>query len=168
MPLNRLLLACACLCGALLLAAAPDRSLAQGANIAFGNAKEDTSQPVEVTADNLSVDQNNGTAVFTGNVVIGQGEMRLSAARVQVYYAEDGTRISRLAATGGVTLVSGDDAAEAARADYNIDNGNIVMTGDVLLVQKGTALTSDKMSVNIADGTAQMQGRVKTVLQPNE
>jgi len=168
MPLKHLLLASACLSGALLLAAVPGMSSAQGANIAFGSVKEDTSQPVEVTADNLAVDQKSGTAVFTGNVVIGQGAMRLSAARVQVYYAEDGTRISRLAATGGVTLVSGDDAAEASRADYDIDNGDIVMTGNVLLVQKGTALTSDKMSVNIAAGTARMQGRVKTVLQPNE
>ena len=59
---------------------------AQGTNVAFGTIRQDTGLPVEVTADNLSVDQGDGTAVFTGNVLIGQGEMRLSAARVLVVY----------------------------------------------------------------------------------
>jgi lipopolysaccharide export system protein LptA len=138
---------------------------AQGANVAFGTIRQDTGLPVEVTADNLSVDQATGTAIFTGNVLIGQGEMRLSASRVLVVYRADAEGIARLEATGGVTLVSGPDAAESERADYNIDNGIIVMSGNVLLAQGRNALSSDKMSVKLSDGTAQMSGRVKTVLQ---
>ena len=139
--------------------------VAQGTSVAFGTIRQDTDQPVEVTADNLSVDQETGTAIFEGNVLIGQGEMRLSAARVKVVYRSGGQGIQRLEATGGVTLVSGPDAAEAQRADYDIDNGTIVMTGDVLLAQGPSALSADKMSVRLSDGTAQMPGRVKTILQ---
>jgi lipopolysaccharide export system protein LptA len=139
---------------------------AQGANVAFGTIRQDTGLPVEVTADNLSVDQATGTAIFTGNVLIGQGEMRLSASRVLVVYRANGEGIARLEATGGVTLVSGPDAAESDRADYDIDTGTIVMTGNVLLAQGRNALSSDKMSVKLSDGTAQMSGRVRTVLQP--
>ena len=139
--------------------------VAQGTSVAFGTIRQDTDQPVEVTADNLSVDQETGTAIFEGNVLIGQGEMRLSAARVKVVYRSGGQGIQRLEATGGVTLVSGPDAAEAQRADYDIDNGTIVMTGDVLLAQGPSALSADKMSVRLSDGTAQMSGRVKTILQ---
>jgi lipopolysaccharide export system protein LptA len=139
--------------------------LAQGTSVAFGTIRQDTNQPVEVTADNLSVDQQSGTAIFEGNVLIGQGEMRLSAARVKVIYRAGGQGIQRLEATGGVTLVSGPDAAEAQRADYDIDDGTIVMTGEVLLAQGPSALSADKMSVRLSDGTAQMSGRVKTILQ---
>ena len=153
---------------AFVLALVPVGLAAQGAQIAFGNVKQDTSQPVEVTADNLAVNQNDGTAVFTGNVLIGQGEMRLSAPKVQIYYNEDGDRIERMKAWGGVTLVSGEDAAEAENADYNIDSGFIHMQGNVLLVQKTSALTAERMTVDTKSGTAQMEGRVKTVLQPNE
>ncbi|MEZ5714619.1 MAG: lipopolysaccharide transport periplasmic protein LptA [Paracoccaceae bacterium] len=152
----------------LALSLLPVAALAQGAQIAFGKVKQDTTQPVEVTADNLAVNQNDGTAVFTGNVLIGQGQMRLSAPRVQVYYNDEGNRIQRMQATGGVTLVSGDDAAEAAQADYNIDTGMIHMQGNVLLVQKKSALTAETMVVDTKSGTARMEGRVKTVLQPNE
>ncbi len=139
---------------------------AQGANVAFGTIRQDTGLPVEVTADNLSVYQATGTAIFTGNVLIGQGEMRLSASSVLVVYRANGEGIERLEATGGVTLVSGPDAAESERADYDIDTGTIVMTGNVLLAQGRNALSSDKMSVKLSDGTAQMSGRVRTVLQP--
>ncbi|WP_152464712.1 lipopolysaccharide transport periplasmic protein LptA [Sulfitobacter sp. THAF37] len=139
--------------------------LAQGANVAFGTIQQDTDQPVEVTADNLSVDQETGTAIFTGNVKIGQGELRLTAARVLVVYREQNKGIARLEATGGVTLVSGPDAAESDRADYNIDDGTIVMTGNVLLAQGPSALSADKMSIRLSDGTAEMSGRVRTILQ---
>ena len=138
---------------------------AQGTNVAFGTIRQDTALPVEVTADNLSVDQGTGEAIFTGNVMIGQGEMRLTAQRVLVVYRADANGIERLEATGGVTLVSGPDAAEAQRADYNIDDGTIVMTGDVLLSQGQNALTAERMSVRLSDGTAEMSGRVRTLLQ---
>ena len=147
----------------LLLSAMP--IAAQGTNVAFGPIRQDTGLPVEVTADNLSVDQGDGSAVFTGNVLIGQGEMRLSAARVLVVYRAEAEGIARLEATGGVTLVSGKDAAESERADYYIDTGTIVMSGNVLLTQGRNALSSDTMSVKLSDGTAQMSGRVKTILQ---
>lgn len=150
----------------LILLVSPLGALAQGANVAFGTIRQDTGLPVEVTADNLSVDQGTGTAIFTGNVMIGQGEMRLSASRVLVVYRAEAEGIARLEATGGVTLVSGPDAAESERADYNIDDGTIVMSGNVLLAQGRNALSSDRMSVRLSDGTAQMSGSVRTVLQP--
>lgn len=148
---------------ALILAAAP----AAAQNVAFGGMKADTSAPVEVASDSLSVNQGDGSAVFTGNVVIGQGEMRLSADKVTVEYAEGGqNRIRSLHAEGGVTLVSGADAAEACEAVYDVEAGNVTMTGDVVLTQGRNALTGDRVVVNLASGTAQVDGRVRSVLQP--
>ncbi|ETX15310.1 organic solvent tolerance protein OstA [Roseivivax halodurans JCM 10272] len=139
---------------------------AQGAEVAFGGIRQDSSLPVEISADQLEVNQSDGTALYTGEVVIGQGEMRLAAPRVLVVYGEAAGRISRLEATGGVTLVSGEEAAEADRADYDIDAGTVEMTGNVLLTQGDNALTSERMVVDLDSGTAQMAGRVRTVLQP--
>lgn len=160
---NQLTLLRAVACVALLGFATP--VLAQGTQVAFGTIQQDTSAPLEVSADELNVDQETGAATFTGNVVIGQGEMRLAAARVLVIYREDQAGIQRLEATGGVTLTSGDDAAEAQRADYDIDSGVILMSGDVLMAQGRSALSADRMTVNLDGGTARMQGRVKTILQ---
>lgn len=154
------------LCG--LLAVPAGHASAQSTNVAFGSIKADPTLPVEVTADTLDVNQADGSAEFLGNVLIGQGEMRLSAKRVLVIYNQDNSAIDRMEATGDVVLVSGPDAAEADRADYSIDTGIIVMTGNVLLTQGLNALTSDKMTVNLITGTAQMVGRVKTILNPEK
>jgi len=153
-------------CVALLAVSSP--AWAQGTQVAFGTIQQDTSAPVEVTADELNVDQTTGEAIFTGNVLISQGDMRLSAARVVVIYRDDSDGIQRLEATGGVTLASGQDAAESQRADYDIDSGVIVMTGDVLMAQGRSAISADRMTVDLDGGTARMQGRVKTILQAGD
>lgn len=151
------------LAAALLAVCLPTLAAAQ---VAFGGAQQDRTLPVEVTSDNLSVNQNDNTALFTGNVVIAQGEMRLSAPRVLVIYLADRSGIEALEATDGVTLVSGTDAAEALRANYNVVNGKIELRGNVLLIQTDNAITGEMMTVDLNAGTAQVSGRVKTVLQP--
>lgn len=136
----------------------------QGPSLAFG-ASDDSDAPVEVEAENLSVNQKDGTAEFTGNVQIVQGQMKLNAPRVLVEYTEDQTGVERLEATGGVTIVSGEDAAESERADYDIEGRQIIMTGAVTIVQGPNTLSSDKVTIDLEDGTARMEGRVRTVLK---
>ena len=141
---------------------------AQGTEVAFGTVQQDTSLPVEVSADSLSVSQNDGSALFSGNVIIGQGEMRLSAPRVLVFYTENQSGVERLEATGGVTLVNGDQAAEADTAEYEVNRGTIRMVGNVLLTQGANTLVSDSMDVDLEAGTALMNGRVRTVFQSGD
>lgn len=132
----------------------------------FGVAQPDGKLPVEVTSDSLTVKDDENTAIFTGNVIIGQGEMRLTAPRVVVTYLPDQSGIERAHAEGGVTLVSGGDAAEGREADYVLNDGVIVMTGDVLLTRDNNAVTGDRIVVDTRAGTAHVTGRVKTVLNP--
>lgn len=142
-------------------------SSAMAQEIGFGGIRADVSAPVEVAADSLSVQQESGLAVFTGNVVIGQGEMRLSAQEVTVQYADaEQSRIKSLHAKGNVTLVSGEDAAEAAEASYDVEAGNVTLSGDVVMTRGENVLTGNRMQVDLATGTAQVDGRVRSVLQP--
>ena len=142
--------------------------IAQQTNVSFGGLKGDPTLPVAVEADSLDVNQNDGTALLQGSVVVSQGEMQLSADRVFVVYNSQARGIERLEAEGNVLLVSGPDAAESNRAEYTIDSGVVVMTGNVLLTQGPAAITGDRMTVQLTEGTAQMTGRVRTVLQPQQ
>lgn len=142
-------------------------ALAQGASIALGSSDFDKTQPVEVTADSLSVDQQNGRAVFSGNVLVVQGAVRLSAGKVQVEYAQtDGTPtgIARLLASGGVTFVTASDAVEAKEATYSVENGTVRLSGDVLLTQGVNAIAGDSLSINLESGSGTMEGRVRTII----
>lgn len=154
----------------LALALSTAAALAQSANIAVGTGAFDASLPVEVTADELSVDQASGRAVFDGNVLIVQGDVRLSAGSVTIEYAEDNATnaISRLLATGGVTFVTAADAAEARDAIYSVADGTVTLSGDVLLTQGQSAIAGDRLVVNLASGNGRMEGRVRTVFTPSE
>ncbi len=134
-------------------------------NINLGGISADPTAAVEVSADNLSVDQDTGTAVFSGNVLIGQGDLRLSAGEVEVIYSAATGDIARLKARGGVTFVTATEAAEAQSADYDLVAGTLLLQGDVLLTQGASALSADQMQVNLTTGDAQMSGRVKTIFR---
>jgi len=147
--------------------------MAQGTEITFGGVSYDGSQPIEITAERLSIDQDDGSALFSGNVIAGQGEMRLSADEMRVEYvsddsAADAGQISRLFASGSVTLVNGDDAAEARQAVDVIDSGDLVLTGDVVLIRGRSTLAANRMEVNLESGVATMEGRVRTILNPED
>ncbi len=139
---------------------------AQSATIALGTAAFDKTQPVEVTADALSVDQRNGSAVFDGNVLVVQGEVRLSAGKVTVEYSTENdaaSGVSKMLASGGVTFVTATDAVEAQEAIYAVDAGTVRLSGEVLLTQGPNAIAGDTLTIDLSSGAGTMEGRVRTV-----
>jgi lipopolysaccharide export system protein LptA len=147
-----------------LLLALPSAATAQ-TSIALGGVTADPDAPLEITADSLTVNREDGSAVFEGDVRIGQGDLRIAAARVQVRYDGGTGDIARLDATGGVTLATADEQAEARSAEYDLGTGTLTLIGDVLLTQGESALSAERMIVNLDDGTARMEGRVTTIFR---
>jgi lipopolysaccharide export system protein LptA len=153
---------------AMIVAALPAVGLAQGA-VPFGGTPHDASLPVEITSERLDLDQSAGTALFSGTVKVGQGTLRLSADRVEVFYDEGGAQsgtVRRMLATGNVTLSNGTEAAEASQATYEVASGTIEMEGDVLLTQGRNALSSNRLRIDLNAGTGQLDGRVQTIFVP--
>ena len=154
------------------IALVPGLALPQGTDIALGVGEFDPDQPVEVTADTLSVDQTSGLAIFDGNVLVVQGDVRMSAGRIDVVYSTDGdgspTGIAELRATEGVTIVTPTDAAEALEAVYVIEDGAVTLSGDVLLTQGQTALAGERLVLDLEAGTGRMEGRVRTIFGGNQ
>jgi lipopolysaccharide export system protein LptA len=140
--------------------------------IALSGLRQDSGLPVEVTSDSLRVERDGGTAVFTGEVVVVQGDMRLSAAEVAVLYAPavegQSRRIDRITATGGVIVVTPQEVAESERAVYTLDDGLLTMEGSVLLTQGPNTLASERMVVNLREGTGTLEGRVRTVIDTGQ
>lgn len=146
-------------------------AMAQTANIAVGTGAFDATLPVEVTADELSVDQSSGKAVFNGNVLVVQGEVRLSAGQVTIEYAQQEgatNAIARLLASGGVTFVTASDAAEARDAVYSVAESTVTLSGEVLLTQGQNAIAGDRLVIDLGSGNGRMEGRVRTVFTPSE
>jgi lipopolysaccharide export system protein LptA len=147
------------------LALAQDTDAESGTTIAFGDRQQDTSAPIDVTSKQLAIDEESNTALFTGDVVVIQDTMTLYAPWVKVFYNDEQSDIQSMKATGGVTIIQNEEAAEAEEADYDLQNEVMVMTGDVLVTQKLSAIAADKMTIKLDDSTALMTGRVKTLLR---
>ncbi|MGZ9809103.1 LptA/OstA family protein [Pseudoroseicyclus sp. H15] len=135
----------------------------------LGQIDVDPNADVEVTADSLQISQEDGSAVFSGNVVVGQGEMRISAGQVRVIYDDASGDITQLMLSDGVTFATPTEAAEADNAEYDLGTQLLTLTGDVLLQQGRSAIGAESAVIDLAAGTARMEGRVRTVLsQGNE
>ena len=147
-------------------------AFAQGVEVPFGGLKQDPSLPVEVNASELSIDQSDNSATFSGGVTVTQGEVKLTADKIRVVYAAavegQPAKIAKLEASGGVTLVSGEATATAETGEYDINTGNVLLTGGISLIQGPTSVSGDRMTVNLTSGTGRIEGNVKTVLTPTQ
>lgn len=151
---------------AILLLILPLQAAAAGTDVAFGGLQTDTALPVKVTADQLSVNQKDGTAIFKGNVIVTQGTMTLKSATMHVLYAPDHKSIAKMTAEGGVELVAGTDAASSKTAEYLPDTGDLTMLGDVLMTQGPSAMSGQSLKLDLKTGLGTMEGRVTTTFTP--
>ena len=137
--------------------------------IGFGGTPHDSSAPIEVVSDSLEVDDTSGNAIFRGNVIAVQGDLRISAAEIHVLYqtnAEGGGQsdIDQVQAIGGVLITRGADAAEAETATYFVARNEMEMIGSVLVSQQSGVIAGERMLLDIATGQGAVDGRVRTTL----
>lgn len=156
--------------GAALLFGLCAPAFGQSAQVAFGGLRHDSQLPVEITSERLSVDQTAATAEFTGEVLAGQGTLRIQADTLLVEYQTENDnltgQIERMTARGNVTLTNGAEAAEGQEAIYVVADGKVRMTGDVLLTQGLNAISGEILNIDLDTGNAVFEGRIRTVLQP--
>ncbi len=166
---------------AALLLALPLFALAQeGAPAAGGSGlgAHDTSQPIEITADRLTVQQAEGRATFEGNVVAEQGEMALSAAKVVVFYelgeneATPQQAIRRIEVEGDVRITTPTETATGDEGYYDVAGGEIVLRGNVVLTREANVIRGDRLQIDVNRQIATMSttdsatGRVRALFQP--
>ncbi len=160
----RLTAVCACL-----LMLTTGGALAQGTSVSLGVENHDSSVPLEITSEELDLDQTNGNATFVGDVIARQAGITMTCDRMLVEYEpnpETGkNEIQVIRMFGGVTFASAEEAAESHQAVYTLANEIMVMTGNVLVTQGATALSSDRLTYNLDTGEGLMEGNVKTILQ---
>ena len=151
---------------ALIAAFAAGPVLAQGTGISLSPIEIDGSQPIEVTADNLTVEQDSNSAVFEGNARVVQGDLILAANKILVRYNAEQTGIERVEATSNVMFTNGTEIAEAQNGVYTIGSSSVKMSGDVVLVQGINAIFGDTLNLDLKTNRGTMSGNVKTVFVP--
>lgn len=146
------------------------KTKAKSEPIASFGKKRDNHTPIEVTADSLEVLQEESKATFSGHVVAIQGDLRLTAESMTVYYAMrdaapakkkgekagEENAIKKIEASGNVFLATPDETASGALAVYDVDEQEIRMDGRVTLTRGKNVLEGEKLVYNFATGKSKI------------
>lgn len=115
--------------------------------------------PVDVAADRIEVQDRADRAIFSGNVVVRQAELTLTAARLTVAYSSGGgVELRRIDATGGVTVRSPSETARGNVGIYDLERRIITLIGDVSLVQRDARVNGGRLTIDLDSGRAVMDG----------
>ena len=124
----------------------------------FGS--HNTNAPVDFDAGRIELQDRQNRVVLSGNVIITQAGLRLTAPRTLVNYSDAGSlNIDRITATGGVTVTRSGESAQGDVAIYDIDRRLITMAGNVRLRQNGNTLNGGRLVINLATGVTSVDGR---------
>ena len=150
-----------------------------------GLSSQDRKAPIEITADQLVVEQSERTATFKGEVEAVQGTMRLTADRLVVHYGQDqprtdvdpaaeGGSIRRIEAFGRVLVRAPGETAEGERGVYDVTAGTLSLEGSVVLTRAGNVVRGERLEVDLASGRSTLlaapgqgpAGRVRALFVP--
>jgi lipopolysaccharide export system protein LptA len=138
--------------------------------------------PIAIDADKLQIFDKEQRAVYSGNVVVVQGETTMKAAHMTVYYeranqdaqpAEPGSSgpggaaLKRVEAKGDVVITSKDQVARGDNGVLDRENDRMILTGNVSLSQGENITKGEKLFYNLSTGVATVDGgRVRSLLVP--
>ncbi len=118
-----------------------------------------TQQPVSFDADRIELQDRQNRVVLSGDVVIRQGDLRLTAGRTTISYEDSGElTIQRLDATGGVVVTRGNERASGAAGIYDFNRSLIILTGGVALNRGGDRLNGGRLVIDLNSGLSSVDG----------
>ncbi len=124
--------------------------------------RHNTDAPINFGADRIELQDKQNRAVLAGNVSVRQAEMTLNAQRMTVAYTGqviDGSpQVSRLDASGGVTVTRPDQSARGRYGVYDLNRRVITMLGGVTLTQGGNTVNGGRLTINLDTGRAVIDG----------
>ncbi|BCA60309.1 LptA/OstA family protein [Sphingomonas sp. HMP6] len=132
------------------------------AGAASAQTAHNSGAPITFDAAHIELQDKANRAILSGGVVVKQAAMTLKAARMTVAYTGqviDGSpQISRLDATGGVTVTRPDQTARSNFAVYDLNKRVVTMLGAVTLIQSGNTISGGRLTINLDTGRAIIDG----------
>ena len=139
----------------------------------------DRAQPIHIEADSAVLKEKEGISVYTGNVTLRQGSLRLQGETMTVY--NDGEHIKSIILSGDpATIVQRPEGrdmdlhAESRRMEYRAADEQIILSDEARIWQAdGKEFRSDRIIYNITTNTvnagdAAAGDRVHITFQPKQ
>jgi lipopolysaccharide export system protein LptA len=161
-----------------------------GANLpnAFQGFSADRDEPVKIEANSLEIHDKDSYAVFSGNVVVQQGDSTMRSRELKVHYEgslragqkaaggakpaakaasgpavtnDPAQRIRRLEALGGVIITSKDQRATGDTGVFDMRTNTATITGNVIITQGPNIMRAERLVVDLKTGFSRMEAGTK-------
>ena len=168
--------------------------LAAGAALVLGSAAIGAARaqisahggPIDVSSDHFSANDAERMATYQGRVEVLQGQDRMRADLLNVYFRKGEStapapanagpqsswgQIDHLEAIGNVYLVTPTQIVRGDRAVYTQASDTIVVTGNVILTQGENVMHGERLVVQVGAKRSTMEsgaGRVRSVFYPDK
>ena len=128
--------------------------------------------PINIEADGLEVFDKEGKAIYTGNVVVTQGETTMKAKKMVIFYiraeegksapapGDDGASIKSVEAEGDVVILEKDQIATGDKGVYEATTDIMTLTGNVALSKGQNVTKGQKLVYNLGTGIATVDAGV--------
>lgn len=150
-------------------------------------------EPVNITADKLDFLNKENKLIYSGNVVVVQGDSTLKASKLNIDLQKDAaggatapatpapadatepgqnSSVRHMEADGPVTLISKDQVGTGDHATYDKGENKVYLNGNVTLSQGTNVTQGDRLVYDMTSGQAQVfsgqtnGGRVSSVFTP--
>ena len=160
----------------LVILAAPSIAWGQTGPAGVPNALQGFSQnrdkPVQIEAAQLEVRDKDKMAVFSGNVMVTQGDTTMKSKSLHVFYDQEDAKggmktaapgpggkqtIRRLEARGGVVVTQKEQTATGAIGIFDMKSNTVTLEGGVTITQAGNILRGERLVVDLGTSYARVE-----------
>ena len=121
-------------------------------------------EPVNISADSLSVNNEARTFTYSGGVIVTQGDMTLNCASLDGTYTAE-NQIDQLIAKTKVTITKGATiTASGDRAIYDAKSRIVTLTDNPQLQEGESTLTADVIKIFLDENRSVAEGQVRMKL----
>ena len=120
----------------------------------------DNNAPINISSDNFQADLNAKSGLYSGNVIVVQGDTKLRANQVRVLTVNG--KADKITASGNVVVDSPQSGtATGDNGVYSVGPRVVVMTGNVVLKKGKDVMRGAQLTVNLGTGQATLGGGAK-------
>lgn len=120
----------------------------------------DKKAPTHITSDELTVHNEERVFVYSGNVTVDQGDLKITSKTLEGTYSEQ-NEIQKLVAKGDVLILKGDIRANSQQALYDAATDTLTLIDNPQVQQGDSILAADKIKIYLKDNRSQAEGQVR-------
>ncbi len=126
-----------------------------------------TEEPISIAADRMSATEKKNSVTFSGNVDARQGDIRIRADRMEVFYTQKEKssapgkeaakqQVERMVCTGKVEISRTNWLGTADRLDYLERKRKVILSGNAKVWQDKNMVTGDKIVYHLDEGRSEV------------